>query len=378
MKPLSMSENKLTLFKNSEDMDYSLLLQIKEQSEKQGEAPFSQFDDRDMLAYFLYQQTNIDQKKNKSERTIKEYQRELTMMIEHMLRYADEMDLDIERIIEGSLFKSLSKRHLRRYQAWVVERSPHVVEKGPYSPATVARKTVIWKSFFSFLHRSGYIKEAVHEGLLSATVRKEDRPNRDLGPNEVVQLLDYFKRENHPVLFGLMHILVATGLRNEELCKLKVSDIKYDSLFGGYYLSVWGKGNKHRSIPLKPKVVESIRRYREARLLDTHFSENDNSPLFPTSTGKAFSPSYLAQYLGKAIERTDLPFLQNRSCRITAHTFRHSFAIISRRAGADIYKIMRSLGHEKIETTMIYLEKIFEREQHAVHDWKDGILGDYI
>ncbi|WP_245671199.1 tyrosine-type recombinase/integrase [Pseudobacillus wudalianchiensis] len=339
MKPLSMPENKLTLFKNTEDMDYSLLLQIKEQSEKQGEAPFSQFDDRDMLAYFLYQQTNIDQKKNKSERTIKEYQRELTMMVEHMLRYADEMDLDIDRIIEGSLFKSLSKRHLRRYQAWVVERCPHVIEKGPYSPATVARKTVIWKSFFSFLHRSGYIKEAVHEGLLSATVRKEDRPNRDLGPNEVVQLLDYFKQENHSVIFGLMHILVATGLRNEELCKFKVSDVKYDSLFGEYYLSVWGKGNKHRSIPLKPKVVESSRRYREARLLDTHFSESDDSPLFPTSTGNAFSPSYLSQYLGKAIERTGLSFLQNRSCRITAHTFRHSFAIISRRAGADIYKL---------------------------------------
>ncbi|OCA82110.1 tyrosine-type recombinase/integrase [Pseudobacillus wudalianchiensis] len=237
---------------------------------------------------------------------------------------------------------------------------------------------MIWKSFFPFLHRSDYIKEAVHEELLSATVRKEDRPNRDLGPNEVVQLLDNFERENHPVLFGLMQILDATGLRNIELCKLKVSDLKYDSLVGGYYLSVWRKDNKHRSIPLTPKVVESIRHYREARLPDTRFSENDDSPLFPTSTGKAFSSSYLAQYLRKAIERIGLPFRQNRSCRITAHAFRHSFAIISRKAGADIYKTMRSLGHEKIEMTMIYLEKIFEWEQNAVHCWKDEILGEYI
>lgn len=93
---------------------------------------------------------------------------------------------------------------------------------------------MIWKSFFSFLHRSDYIKEAGHEGLLSATVRKEGRPNRDSGPNEVVQLLDYFKRENRPVLFGLMQILDATGLRNVELCKIKVSALKYDSLVGGY------------------------------------------------------------------------------------------------------------------------------------------------
>jgi len=39
---------------------------------------------------------------------------------------------------------------------------------------------------------------------------------------------------------------------------------------------------------------------------------------------------------------------------------------------------MRALGHEKIETTMIYLQKIMEREQHVVHQWKDDALGRYI
>lgn len=357
---------------------YHSLLQKKEQSEKNKENPFSRFSDQEMLTYFLHHQKNIDHKKNRNERTVREYERELNQMIQQMLKYAVEINLDVVEIVDNSFFKSLEKRHLRRYQAWVVEESPHVKSKGPYSAATIARKTVIWKSFFSFLFSCGYIREPVHEGLLSATVRKDDRPNRDLGPIEVVQILNYFRDNAHPVLFGIMHTLVATGLRNNEFCQLKVSDVKYDSLFGGYYLSVLGKGNKHRSIPLKPKVVESIQNYRAARLLSIDFDESDNTPLFPTSTGKAFSPSYLAQYLGKAIERTNLPFLKNRSSKITAHTFRHSFAIISHRAGADIYKIMRSLGHEKIETTMIYLEKIFEREQHAIHEWKEGILGDYI
>ena len=39
---------------------------------------------------------------------------------------------------------------------------------------------------------------------------------------------------------------------------------------------------------------------------------------------------------------------------------------------------MRSLGHEKIETTMIYLEKVFEKEQHAIHDWNPDVFGKYI
>lgn len=42
------------------------------------------------------------------------------------------------------------------------------------------------------------------------------------------------------------------------------------------------------------------------------------------------------------------------------------------------YNIMRSLGHEKIETTMIYLEKVFEKERHVIHSWKPEVFGDYI
>ena len=38
---------------------------------------------------------------------------------------------------------------------------------------------------------------------------------------------------------------------------------------------------------------------------------------------------------------------------------------------------MRSLGHEKIETTMIYLEKIFEKERHAIHGWNPEVFGEY-
>ena len=64
--------------------------------------------------------------------------------------------------------------------------------------------------------------------------------------------------------------------------------------------------------------------------------------------------------------------------KLTPHVFRHAFAIISKINGVDIYDIMRSLGHEKIETTMIYLEKVFEKERHAIHSWKPEGFGEYI
>ncbi|WP_338656119.1 hypothetical protein V6B14_07845 [Sporosarcina psychrophila] len=80
----------------------------------------------------------------------------------------------------------------------------------------------------------------------------------------------------------------------------------------------------------------------------------------------------------KEITSLDQLNLSDQTMKVTPHVFRHVFAIISKINRGDIYDIMRSLGHDKFETTMIYLEKIFEKERHAIHAWKPDIFGDYI
>ncbi|MCM3791328.1 tyrosine-type recombinase/integrase [Domibacillus indicus] len=353
------------------------LLERIDQAEKENKDPFFYFNDRDVLHYYLYRSINLNKEAERSDRTLNEYERELSQMIQNMMHFPYEIGLDIEQIEEGSLFKSLSPRHLRRYQTWLAEESPHVKKKGSYSAATLARKTTILKSFFRFLHENRYLKQPIHQGLRPATVRKDDRPNRDLGPGEVIQLLDYY-RDRNPIMFTLIHVLVGTGMRNDELCRLKVSDVRFDPILGGFYLHVIGKGNKQRDIPLRDKVMDSIMLYRKTRLLSADFPSNNDEPLFPNSRWKAFRPSYFATMLGDEIEKVPILSIQARKKRITPHEFRHSFAIISYMNNSDVYAIMRALGHEKIETTMIYLQKIMEREQHVVHQWKDDALGRYI
>ena len=357
---------------------FSLLQERLDLAEKNQKKLFTDFSDVEMIQWFLYRKEHLNRQHDKSQRTINEYERELIQFVEQLVRYSGEIDVDMNDIIEGSLFKSLSPRHMRRYQEWLAERSPYVQKNGSYSPATLARKTTIIKSFLNFMYEVEYIHEPLHKGLFTATVRKDDRPNRDLGPQEVIQLLDHFRNIHHPVVFAIIHILTTTGLRNEEFCQLKIRDLQYDSINGGYYLDVLGKGNKRRQVPLKEKVVNSIRLFRDARGLEGVSVAGKEKPLVTTNTGKAYTPSYLSQYLTKMIKETNLPFLLHRASPIGPHTFRHAFAIISHKSGVDIYQIMRSLGHEKIETTMIYLEKIFEKERHAIHGWNPEVFGEYI
>lgn len=354
-------------------------LQFKlDEAEKYNRLPFDDFNDVEMIQWYLYRRKHLHMKNERSERTIYEYKREIAMFIEQLLTYADEIDVDFATFVDGSLFKSLQSRHLRKYQEWLTTKSKYVEKNGSYSPATLERKTAILRSFFSFLYEVNYIKDPIYKGFRIASVRKDDRPNRDLGPHEVVTLLNYFKKIKHPVMFGIIHVLTTTGLRNEEFCALKVKDMRKDVIHGGYYLDVLGKGYKRRQIPLKEKVVTSIYHFREARGLLPIEKAPLKDPLFTTSTGRAFSPSYLSQYVKSQIEQLDDFSLADPSIKLTPHVFRHAFAIISKLNGVDVYDIMRSLGHEKIETTMIYLEKVFEKERHAIHAWDPKAFGDFI
>ena len=346
-------------------------------AEKRKRNSFSDFDDVEILVWYIHEQKHADAKNDRSARTRREYENELRLFIEHLIGHGTEIDVDIDMIEEGSLFKSMASRHLRRYQEWLSTESPHVLKRGAYSPATVARKTTILKSFFRYLYKVGYIQADIADGLRIASVRKDDRPDRDLGPQDVVAILRGFRKINHPVMFGIILVLTATGIRNEEFCRLRVGDVKADRIHGGHFLEVTGKGNKKRQIPLKPKVVDSIRHFRQARGLPALSEANPTAPLFTTSRGTAFSPSYLISYMAKELVKIEHE-LEGIEANLTPHVFRHAFAITSRLNKVDVYDIMRSLGHEKLETTQIYLEKVFAREGHAINQWSNDALEGFV
>lgn len=186
-----------------------------------------------------------------------------------------------------------------------------------------------------------------------------------------------FKQMKHYIMFSIVHVLTTTGIRNEEFCTLLIKDFKQDTILGGYYLNVIGKGNKRKQVPLNGKVVETIKMFRYVRGLPSIEESEPGEPLLTTNRGIAFVPSSLSQYVKKEINSL-YKELGRKPVAITPHHFRHAFAIISRLSNVDLYSIMNSLGHNSLLTTEIYLEKVFARKNHAIHKWKSELLGEYI
>lgn len=384
---------------------------LRDQIEKNEASSFYEFEgfnDTMILCHYLYRDTHINKNRGKSKSTIETYRKVIVQFILDCHKYSLDIGIDITSPVvlkngEVSLFKSLGKRHMQRYVDWLNTKSPYAQKNGPYKPASLSQKVNILKGFFKKLFEWNYIDFPLHLGFQSTSLTEADRPNRDAGAKHVKYLLQLFEETGNVPMFSIIHVLTTTGIRNAEFCRLKVGDVVYDSINESYYINIIAKGNKLRQVPLRKKTLDSINLFRYVRGLPS-FSEavktDPNAPLFTTNKGTAYDPSYLSKYFQRQIDglpkekRDELrhvfaynerenpldensPIVQ-KEMKITPHMFRHSFAIISKQSGVELQRISQSLGHENLQTTKIYLEKVMALESHAINSWDDSIFGEYI
>jgi len=129
----------------------------------------------------------------------------------------------------------------------------------------------------------------------------------------------------------IIELIYALELRISELENLKRSDIKEG------WVSVVGKGNKMRNIPLLARTQNKLKRYLQQYDPKTFLLEND---------GKKLSQNSIRYRLEKVFHSLGL--------KVTPHQLRHSFATDLLENGARIKDVSELLGHESLSSTQIY------------------------
>jgi len=344
------------------------LLQAKFDNEKQNRSFFDGFSDLEMIYYYVHQRKDIQTSKQRKQSTKMEYIRELIQFYKYLKQSEDFIRNDVEIYHETSLFKNLKQRHIEAYQQWL-STYQYGQKKQVYRVTTLSRKLVILKSFFRFLFDSNYIQEALYTRILDAKITKDDLPNRDLEESEVKALLDFYK--SNILKSTLIKLLATTGMRIRELSEAKWGNVSKDT--NGYWLQIIGKGNKKREVKILNHVYLDLCRLRDRRGLSNQISKTDSSPLFPNKMNQHYSFKYLSNFVVDMVKSSDLPFVteRNDTNNISPHFFRHHYACRSIEKGASIYQVSRSLGHESIQTTELYLSKMMNRNQHASNVWDE-------
>jgi len=343
-----------------------------EDAEKKGKGKYAFLGDLEVIYHFVNLQNDMDEKKNRKDDTKKSYVSEILSFCECMVQHAEEFEVNGEEVQRNaSLLKTLQPWHIRKFNYWLKN-----IQNGrggnTYAVATLAKKTVLIRSFLKHLHVFGYIEKPLHEELQRANVNEKDRPNRDLSYEEVMKILGFYKERGHLINYTIILALASTGARIQELCTARVKDLHYD---GKYWLKVRGKGDKVRELFVSEHLYQCICEVRRRRGFQTVLEKGDESPLFINQRGNAYNSKTLSNQVTDMIKKTNLEFLQYRENPVTAHTFRHAFAIMAVEQGnADLYHLMQTLGHESIQTTKIYLEKHMKRKNNVGSAFADMLI----
>lgn len=156
---------------------------------------------------------------------------------------------------------------------------------------------------------------------------------------------------------ALLLLAVQTGLRVSELIGLRRFDVHLGT---GAHVSCRGKGRKERITPLTRVTVAVLRVW----LVEREGGPAD--PLFPTSTGAPLSRDAVEHRLAKYTDAATTACPSLRTKQVSPHVLRHTAAMRLLQAGVDTSVIALWLGHERVDTTQIYLHADLALKERAL------------
>lgn len=223
------------------------------------------------------------------------------------------------------------------------------------TPRSQARVLSGVRSFFRFLVLDGVVESDPTE-LLEWPSLPEHLPVvltlEEI--NRIEDSIDLSKAEGARNR-AIIEVLFSCGLRVSELVNMKLSDLYLEDRV----LLVRGKGNKERLVPVSNKAIADLKRwFFDRNLMKIKPGEDDY--VFLNRRGAHLTRTMILIMVKRQAEEAGI------KKTISPHTFRHSFATALLQGGADLRSIQAMLGHEKIDTTLVYTHISNEQLRKAI------------
>lgn len=254
-----------------------------------------------------------------------------------------------------ALFFSLVEKEIREIkeadaQTYINHLRQRPTEKGKImSEGSIFNAISALKGFFKFVYAHEYI---MRDPL-------EDMPY----PNKRYKYMRgaFTREEMDKILSGieingtygerdraLFELIYSSGLRSTEACSLRLSDMDLKERM----LTVrQGKGGKDRYAPFSKTALIFLKLYlsNERRNIVKKVDKEDEDILFLSVYYGKLDKNRVGKLFDKYIKKSGVE-KKGRS----VHSIRHSTATHLLEAGADVRFVSELLGHESIQTTVIY------------------------
>jgi len=262
------------------------------------------------------------------------------------------VSINTQRAQQGDLEKLVAHAAGEKWGGWdvkprVIQRFALELGERGLDPASRARILSTARAFYKWMFETGRLEKNPASGL-----RNPKQPKRLPGfltegeSNDLLESLE-------PIDFStsrircILELLYACGLRVSELTGLDFQN------FGGKKgydtVTVMGKGDKQRAVPIHPLAIEILKTYLGFRAEFLASKKLPPTPaIFINQKGGRLTPTSVRSFLSQALEDTAL------RAKVSPHALRHSFATHLLSRGMDLRAIQELLGHSSLSTTQRY------------------------
>ncbi|SCH05090.1 MULTISPECIES: tyrosine-type recombinase/integrase [unclassified Romboutsia] len=205
--------------------------------------------------------------------------------------------------------------------------------KDSYAKSTSEKIYSYLHSFYNFMHKNKYIEINPFTYVKKPEVSRIKTKDDVLSIQEINQLVEILPKLNIRDRV-IMIFLATTGCLLNELVNLKWKDLLMDEKNNTYVRL--GKGKKERVVKLHPYCFKLIEDYRDYSGLPEVILPSEGF-VFTTQKSNSITDRNVRLIVHKALDLAGLP-------QYSAKDFRHSYAAISLRLGADEEDIKNQLG----------------------------------
>lgn len=229
---------------------------------------------------------------------------------------------------------------------------------------TIASYLVVVRKFYDWTE-ANLIYPNIAKGI-KTPARKQAFKKQHLTEKSSAELLGYYQQLSKRD-YAIVNLIIRTGLRTIEVTRLNLEDITFKG--GKRILKVWGKGRteKDNFVVLTEKSWQPIKEYlaterKGAKAAEPLFVSNSNRDKGERMSTRSISRICKAGLVNVGLEGREY----------TAHSLRHTTAVMILKGGGALTDVQNVLRHSSPTTSQIYTESI--REELRLQNAPETIL----
>ena len=306
--------------------------------------------------YLVYMETIL----GRSSKTVNEYYLDLRTFFRFILVSRNLVDKNIpfDEIsidnVDLKLASSITRSEILDFLVFAANERPkhHKSLETSYgnSAKTRARKISALRGFYKYY--CDKVQLIADNPTKSLDIpRGQKQLPKFLTLDESLQLLNSIDGRYKERDYCIIMLFLTCGLRVSELVGINLSDISEDRL------RVLGKGNKERMVYLSDVCLDAIEKYMAVRVPPKVGHKN---ALFISRLGQRIDEQTV-----KHLVKTHLTNAGLSNKKLSVHKLRHTAATLMYQNGVDVRTLKEVLGHQNLDTTMIYTHVVDQNLKDA-------------